>query len=70
MNQIDIGNIHVLISYETPVAMMDVSGQVFVTAKKWSRTTSKHINKWIGTTAATPVTKPQEFFDNLLNEVK
>lgn len=36
---------HVLFSYETPVAVSTVDG-MFVTEKKFSRTTSKHINKW------------------------
>ena len=36
----------VLFSYQTPVAAL-IKGQYFRTTKKWSVTTSKHINKWI-----------------------
>lgn len=46
----------VLFSYETPVAarvdtVNDVvySGKILKTSKKWSPTTSKHINKWLST---------------------
>lgn len=52
----------VLVSYSTPVAA-NVDGEFFRTAKKWSATTSKHINKWLDGAAATE--KPQEFFDSL-----
>ena len=46
--QIEIGKgVLVLFSYETPVAAY-VPGQGYLcTATKWSRTTSKHINKWL-----------------------
>lgn len=38
----------VLFSYKTPVAFFDrQSGEYYKTSKKWSRTTSKHINQWI-----------------------
>jgi hypothetical protein len=37
----------VLFSYQTPVAAL-IKGQFFRTTKKWSVTTSKHINRWIG----------------------
>ena len=38
----------VLFSYKTPVAAQNLeNGQTLVTSKKWSRTTSKHINKWL-----------------------
>lgn len=55
----------ILISYGTPVAarMSDGSGP-YRTAKKWSQTTSKHINKWLAGSNAEE--KPQEFFDNLI----
>ena len=51
----------VLFSYETPVACWK-NGQFYSTAKKWSQTTSRHINKW----ANLPVSKPQAFFDVLV----
>lgn len=41
----------VLMSYETPVAAIlnqsSLFGNCIETDKKWSRTTSKHITKWI-----------------------
>ena len=37
----------ILYSYETPVALVDESGQFPVkTEKKWSATTSRHINQF------------------------
>jgi len=53
----------VLISYETPVAAC-VGGDWFRTSKKWSATTSGHINKWLE--GMNTDEKPQEFFDELL----
>ena len=50
----------VLFSYQTPVACWK-DGQFFKTDKKWSNTTTRHINKW--THLAT--IKPQAYFDEL-----
>lgn len=56
----------ILISYETPVAVRSAYG-TFRTEHQWSATTFRHINKWLGDyDRAKVVTKPQEFFDNLL----
>ena len=53
----------ILFSYETPVAAI-VNGERYQTATKWSRTTSKHINRWI---AGYPVTvMGQDFFWTLV----
>lgn len=52
----------VLFSYQTPVACY-TNGQYIKTLKYWSKTTSRHINKWLDGVNAT--TLPQEFFDNL-----
>jgi hypothetical protein len=39
----------VLFSYQTPVAYLDNStGKTYRTSKYWSKTTTKHINKWLG----------------------
>ena len=75
MTEVRIGNKVVLFSYKTPVAYSEVTelGRgYYKTNKKWSATTSRHINQWLP--------KPQEEFgveeveqdvlDNLLNEVK
>ena len=51
----------VLFSYETPVACW-IDGQFYRTDKKWSQTTSRHINKWVHCA----LSKPQVFFDVLV----
>lgn len=64
-----------LFSYKTPVATIFNYGneiKAYQTEKKWSRTTSKHITQWL---AMHPEVfgaqfKPQEYFDNLIAEVK
>ena len=54
----------VLFSYATPVAAW-INGEFFKTSKKWSQTTSRHINSW----AHLATEKPQEYFDNLVKGV-
>jgi hypothetical protein len=40
----------ILISYETPVAAYDKENHVcYITEKKWSQTTTRHIHKWVST---------------------
>jgi hypothetical protein len=42
----------ILFSYKTPVAFKDCdSSTIYVTNKKHSTTTSKHINKWLKNTS-------------------
>ena len=53
----------VLFSYSTPVSAQ-VNGKYYRTNKFWSKTTSKHINKWLNNEEAEE--KNQEFFDNLV----
>lgn len=55
----------VLFSYQTPVAYKDRLGTFYHTNKKWSNTTTRHINKWLNTTVLS-APMPQEFFDNLI----
>jgi len=50
-------------SYETPVACQMPSGRYHVTDKKWSQTTTRHINKWLN--GATAEEMPQLFFDGI-----
>ena len=38
----------VLFSYSTPVAALLPSGQYVKTDRKYSVTTTKHVNKWVG----------------------
>lgn len=51
----------VLFSYATPVASWK-DGAFYKTDKKWSNTTTRHVNKW--THLAT--IKPQSYFDDLI----
>ena len=50
----------VLFSYQTPVASWE-NGQFYKTEQFHSKTTSRHINKWVHLA----VTKPQTYFDEL-----
>lgn len=64
MTEITLANgTQVLFSYRTPVASWE-NGQFYKTNKFWSKTTSRHINKWVHLA----VEKPQEYFDNLTGE--
>jgi len=54
----------VLFSYHTPVACWR-DGAFFKTSKKWSDTTTRHINSWVHLATE----KPQEYFDNLIKGV-
>ena len=66
MNQTEVeinSDLTILFSYSTPVAC-NKNSAFYRTAKKWSATTSKHINKWLCGANAKLV--PQEFFDNLI----
>jgi hypothetical protein len=56
----------VLFSYQTPVAYHNYLGY-FVTEKKWSKTTTRHINQWL---QSMPENEdyglvPQETIDNI-----
>ena len=73
MNEVSTDKMTVLFSYKTPVAVMIDEGLGFVfyrTAKRWSNTTSRHINKWLGIYGKVASEKPQEYFDALIVEVK
>ena len=61
-NEIEIKGNRILFSYSTPVAAW-VNGKPYRTDKKWSVTTSKHINKWFDGVKA--MSAPQSFFDSL-----
>jgi hypothetical protein len=56
-------NNQILVSYETPVAAY-IDGIYYKTAKKWSRTTNRHLSFWLESVNA--VEKEQSFFDNLM----
>ena len=65
------GNV-ILFSYNTPVAayVSTVNEKIpsgwYKTNKKWSKTTSKHINQWY---AGQYNEKEQTFFDNLISGI-
>lgn len=62
-NQIEIrhGDNFFLVSYKTPVAAY-VKGEFYKTSTKFSRTTSKHINKWLGPVKAKEI--PQQMLED------
>ena len=46
--EIIYSHFHLFFSYETPVAAFDPSSKtIYITDKKYSRTTTAHIKKWI-----------------------
>ena len=65
MTEVETDRATVLFSYQTPVAccMTDGSG-FFRTSKRWSVTTSRHINKWLD--GAQALERDQSFFDSLV----
>jgi hypothetical protein len=72
MNEIILNNgDQILISYETPVACIK-GHELYYTNKKWSQTTTKHINRWFqlkGWLMTQPIFEDQEFFNNLIKGV-
>lgn len=64
--EVNTGRYSVLFSYNTPVAYWDSQTLKFYrTGKKWSVTTSKHINAWLDGRKAETV--DQCVLDNLLD---
>jgi hypothetical protein len=64
MTEVQMGDKTILVSYQTPVAAM-IFGEGWIrTSKKWSSTTTRHINKWLDGTEAKLV--DQSVLDNLL----
>lgn len=74
MTQVQIApDILLFFSYETPVAAWITGKGIYYTTKKYSNTTTKHINKFIqslGLTGTPPQPRPQAFFDHLQIGVK
>lgn len=54
----------VFFSYETPVAAK-FDGVSYKTDRKYSTTTTRHVNAWLGNDNTNAVVKPQSWFDNL-----
>jgi len=70
MIEVETDAYRILISYKTPVAYYDrnagyAGGVYYRTEKKWSTTTTRHINKWLG--GAKSLTTSQETLDRLLD---
>jgi len=64
MNEVVVEGKYILFSYQTPVAGWDELG-AFRTDKKFSQTTSKHINKYLGG-ADVGRTVPQSYIEELV----
>ena len=65
MTELQLDDVHVLFSYETPVAAC-IMGEGFVRTSQWySQTTTRHINKWLDGVDAPEV--PQAYIDALIN---
>jgi len=52
MTEIETDDARILFSYKTPVAAYVFGKGYFKTDKFWSVTTSRHINKWMGSQTA------------------
>lgn len=66
--EIELSNKTVLVSYQTPVASIQVDGQCFKTDTKFSNTTSKHINSFFKrheVPDAAIATRPQVYFNSI-----
>ena len=64
MTELDIGDVQVFFSYETPVAARTDTGALVRTSTKYSVTTTKHINKWLDGMPAAEV--PQAVINDLV----
>lgn len=59
-----------LVSYETPVALLDKDGHFYVTEKRWSPTTTRHVRTWLPLqVTGIPSQRPQSFFDTYFKAV-
>ena len=66
MTEVETSEARILFSYRTPVAAY-VYGTGYVrTEKYWSVTTSRHINKWIGSTDRPIKQVAQTYLDKLV----
>jgi len=65
MTELQLDDVHVLFSYETPVAACIFGGGYVRTAQWYSQTTTRHINKWLDGVDAPEV--PQATIDALVN---
>ena len=72
--ELELKDVLILISYETPVAAIRTKSlipTVLKTDKYWSNTTSKHINQWLSDKGFKPSKVPsinQAWFNQLLED--
>lgn len=64
MTEVTTETATILFSYETPVAPCIKGDGYYRTDKKWSQTTTRHINKWLD--GISGAVRPQSFFDSLV----
>jgi len=64
MTELNMGDVQVFFSYETPVAARLTDGSLVRTEQWYSATTSKHINKWLQGCDAVEV--PQSVINDLV----
>lgn len=64
ITEVRYGENYVLFSYQEAVAYSDKTGACFKTSKKWSKTTSSHISKWLNGRQASEVS--QHVIDQLV----
>ncbi len=57
----------VFFSYETPVAAI-FDGISYKTDRKYSNTTTRHMNAWLGDSGKNAIVKPQSYFDLLATD--
>ena len=66
MTELDMGDVQVFFSYETPVAARLTDGSLVRTNQWYSATTSKHINKWLGEGCCDTAAVPQAVIKDLV----
>ena len=60
----------ILFSYATPVAGFKAGLGYFRTATKYSTTTSRHVNQYLGATVGKVLVVPQSEFDVLVSTIQ
>ena len=66
MNEVRLNGTSILFSYKTPVACHVIGKGYIKTSKKWSVTTSKHINQWLNMNDAVNV---QEVDQSIIEDI-
>jgi hypothetical protein len=69
MTELDMGDVQVFFSYDTPVAARLTDGSLVRTDQWYSASTSKHTNKWLGDGCCDTVAVPQSVINELVEVV-